>query len=95
MGWECTTGDRRSGPVPTADRLTTPTRFPQYRGEAKAAVLTTMFPASERRDDPPGFYAKARKRRDRQDTSETLPTTTHVSLNDRLTLRTGLTSART
>ena len=28
MGWECTAGDRRSGPVPTADRLTTPTRRP-------------------------------------------------------------------
>src|SRR5581483_875320 len=29
MGRECTAGDRRSGPVPTADRLTTPIRWPQ------------------------------------------------------------------
>src|SRR4051812_3697638 len=31
MGWEWTAGDRRSGPVPTADRLTTPIRPPRPR----------------------------------------------------------------
>ena len=29
MGWEWTAGDRRSGPVPTGECLTTPTRPPR------------------------------------------------------------------
>ena len=43
MGWECTAGDRRSGPVPTADRLTTPTRRPLSH-TAAGRRWSTRFP---------------------------------------------------
>ena len=35
IGRECTAGDRRSRPVLTADRLTTPIRSPRRRGAAR------------------------------------------------------------